>query len=1314
MPETVDQHTKDLMEFLPKNSPMIKNTWTLEDYKSGWRIKRERTSSGDSPTHVGHYKAAIKNDHIAKVHLELMNLASITGHSFHRWRRSLDVMIPKKVNSFQADKLRLINLMEPDFNFFNGMVSRRFMKEIESRNLAAKEQYGSRKGHSAIAHAINKVLTMDYLRVSKTKAIICANDAKSNYDRIVLRAAFITLRSMGLPAPTIAAMFNTIQQMKHYTRTAFGTSDKYYGGERWEENPDGVLQGNAFGPGIWVGVSTPILNMMRGKDYGIKFTQVLTGLVHHICGFAFVDDADLAQAAEHGESRHELLQKAQAAINQWEGGIYSTGGAIVPEKSDWVMIDFKWKGTNWSYSPMDPTEKLFVSNCDRRLEPLQQLTHKQGRLTLGVHIAPDGNWKDEKTAIREKAQDWAANIREGMVQRSDAWIGLNTHIYKSLGYSLPATYLSKKELNEAWAPAISQGIAASGVVRNLDRTIVFGDTMYQGLGLRHPYILQGIEHIKVLMTHGVSQSLTGMLLRTNIEASKQELGLGGSFFTQNYKLYKGLVTNSWVKSTWQFLWEHKLSLEETTPNLYLTTSQDSYLMEDFKTIGQVDSEKMKVVNRCRLYLEVTTLAEISNARGGKIRADIFKGIKNAHTMRKESFYYTGRPTEKEWNIWRWALYSTYGASPNSPSLAKVIGEWIDNGCRWKWYYNPMTDRVYERSQDSQCIKVFTRLLVGRSRRSTRRARYKWNTTATISTLPNDCVRTSIFLATNDTNIINVHMDDLNSETLSGGKQGRQDEDHQRQSQDPLQWFNNLSNDRAWIASNLLLPEDKCVAMTKAIQDHSAVAMSDGSFKDSYGTTGFILTGNDISSAVVGVAPCLGRNELHDAYRSELTGVLAILITLETLCKNNDITNGHITIGCDNDTALERCLDEGWEVKITDKNWDIIRSARAIRATLPILITMAKVLGHADKVKDYAQLSRMEKLNYECDKLAGTFRQQTANHNQATDQLLPFQGWNIFIQDKPIINDLDTQLHQHCSKNDILNTWEKKRDLDTNKVKLIDWEGMAKAMKLIPLSRRIFVVKHVADRAATGIEMMKRKERDFDHCPRCKLPHEDNTHVIICQANSARQQWNTTMMNLEHSLTKLHCPSDFPSALIEQLTAWRNDEPSPSSQAYSTHTKAMIEAQLGIGWGHALDGCIHLTWRTEMTSFSNAKTNHKFSPKRWTTAIIRKMWDVSWDMWDQRNAVLFNIQPDEELLGIAKMKQTIERELNQGSDTLMTPDEKALFSVEMDNIKEWSLDRMNVWYSRVIAARQLSSARNEIHMASERRLMSRWLSNGANK
>ena len=142
---------------------------------------------------------------------------------------------------------------------------------------------------------------------------------------------------------------------------------------------------------------------------------------------------------------------------------------------------------------------------------------------------------------------------------------------------------------------------------------------------------------------------------------------------------------------------------------------------------------------------------------------------------------------------------------------------------------------------------------------------------------------------------------------------------------------------------------------------------------------------------------------------------------------------------------------------------------------------------------------------------------------------------------------------------------------------------------------------------------------------------------------------------------------------------------------------MIQAQHDIGWGHALDGCIHKQWREEIALFHKNNYSNKVSHKRWTTSIIRKMWDVSWDMWDQRNAILFQVTPDEDLLGITKMKHTIRRELDQGMDVLMSPDERALFSVDIDEVQEWTLDRTNTWYSRVVAARQLSAARKELHM-----------------
>ena len=71
----------------------------------------------------------------------------------------------------------------------------------ERNNLLAKEQYGSRKGKSAIQHALNKRLVLDNIRLNKIPAIYCANDAKSCYDRILLMVAYLTMRQMNISDP---------------------------------------------------------------------------------------------------------------------------------------------------------------------------------------------------------------------------------------------------------------------------------------------------------------------------------------------------------------------------------------------------------------------------------------------------------------------------------------------------------------------------------------------------------------------------------------------------------------------------------------------------------------------------------------------------------------------------------------------------------------------------------------------------------------------------------------------------------------------------------------------------------------------------------------------------------------------------------------------------------------------------------------------------------------------------------------------------------------------------------------------------------
>ena len=94
--------------------------------------------------------------------------------------------------------------------------------------------------------------------------------------------------------------------------------------------------------------------------------------------------------------------------------------------------------------------------------------------------------------------------------------------------------------------------------------------------------------------------------------------------------------------------------------------------------------------------------------------------------------------------------------------------------------------------------------------------------------------------------------------------------------------------------------------------------------------------------------------------------------------------------------------------------------------------------------------------------------------------------------------------------------------------------------------------------------------------------------------------------------------------------------------------------------------------------------------------------------DQRNSVLHQLEPDEILLGRQRMRNTVIREIRQGKDTLMTKDEEALFAVRVEELENWTLDKLNTWYSRAVAARQLCQIRNDLCMSQERQLMRTWL------
>ena len=161
------------------------------------------------------------------------------------------------------------------------------MEYGEKHKIIAKEQYGSRRNHSSAVQALNKRLTYDAWRIRKTPGVMCSNDAKSCYDRILHVIAAICLRRFGLEKGPVVSMIETLQTMAHLIHTAWGSKEGY-GPDDTDIPLQGILQGNGAGPCIWLVISVTLFSMMRKEGYGMKFLSPLTQEPSHIAGYAIL------------------------------------------------------------------------------------------------------------------------------------------------------------------------------------------------------------------------------------------------------------------------------------------------------------------------------------------------------------------------------------------------------------------------------------------------------------------------------------------------------------------------------------------------------------------------------------------------------------------------------------------------------------------------------------------------------------------------------------------------------------------------------------------------------------------------------------------------------------------------------------------------------------------------------------------------------------------------------------------------------------------------------------------------------------------
>jgi len=178
-----------------------------------------------------------------------------------------------------------------------------------------------------------------------------------------------------------------------------------------------------------------------------------------------------------------------------------------------------------------------------------------------------------------------------------------------------------------------------------------------------------------------------------------------------------------------------------------------------------------------------------------------------------------------------------------------------------------------------------------------------------------------------------------------------------------------------VLRTLSLPSKPLGPLVTAIINGTALGVSDGSFMPKHypdlAMAGWILSNATCSSPLLicGMAQVPGCTHSLNAYRAKLYGLLTLINAVNFLCKQHQITPGHITIGCDNKGAISQINKVYAYIPCSAKHLDLLWTIQHSHQQCPISLSFEYVAGHQDDLSHTEELPPLARLNITADSLA---------------------------------------------------------------------------------------------------------------------------------------------------------------------------------------------------------------------------------------------------------------------------------------------------------------------------------------------------------
>ena len=178
-----------------------------------------------------------------------------------------------------------------------------------------------------------------------------------------------------------------------------------------------------------------------------------------------------------------------------------------------------------------------------------------------------------------------------------------------------------------------------------------------------------------------------------------------------------------------------------------------------------------------------------------------------------------------------------------------------------------------------------------------------------------------------------------------------------------------------------------------------MAVSNGSFKDSQGTSAFIIEGSFTHRRLVGVNVIPVDETSQSPYRSELGCVARILECLHCICVAHDISEGKVEVGLDGEQAMNEEFSD-WALNPGRPDFDLLQHIRGMIASSPLTFSSRWIASHQDDDMELAAIDHWGQLNVECNGLAKDFWNSNALAKMGRPNTqFGFEKWSLWIDQK---------------------------------------------------------------------------------------------------------------------------------------------------------------------------------------------------------------------------------------------------------------------------------------------------------------------------